>query len=632
MSTSTLARLNVLLTADTGEFQRSMTSAAEKMQEMGDRMVSVGSAMSARVTAPIAAVGAALLAATVKVGNMADALLDLEQQTGLSTVSLQEFRHVATIAGVAQDTVADAAMKLQQRLSGVGEESGKVQDTLDMLGVSVRNTDGSFRAMDDMLPEIIHQLQGMEDITYRNTLATELFGRGAIALAPVLGMTAEEFENARDQAHALGLVMERDALDAANEFREGFDTLQKQFGAVVAEIGLAVLPIMNRLVQIMQRHVIPAARRVAQFIGNVSPPVQLLIAGIAGIIAAIGPLLVIFGTVVKVAGFVAAALAALNPVTIAVVAAIATVVVAGTVLAENWDRIAGFLRGIWDAIQNTFTGAVNRIVGLLTGLKQQATNVVQTMMDAILSVITGIFGRVVDAVTNGVDRVLGLFRNMRREAVGNSIIPDMMDGILAEFREMEQWMPESTEIATDATLDEFDGMFNTVMKHAKKFLGDFGFEWGGLGDMIAKPFESLQKISTDWLNFFKSLGEGISSFWNRIKGFWDKLTRFWEALGRVSQGPALPGQPFQPTFGPGFGRMTAEDMNGSGMAAMGIGSGFGGMVTSLSVENVYIDARGTTDPEGTGQSVASAFIEELDRALGDSSLRESRFDGMMMAT
>ena len=632
----TLARLNILLSADSSEFEAAMQGVASKIEAAGEKMQDVGKTLSKNVTAPITAVGAALLGAAVRVGNMADALLDLEQQTGLSTTTLQEFRHVATVAGVAQDTMANAAMQLTRRLSAFGEESEQLQMVLGGLGVSVRNTDGSFREMDQIIPELIMELQSMEDITERNRIAQELFGRGAVDLAPVLGMTAEAFADARQEAHDLHLVLSKDALDSAEEFRKEFDKVKKQLSAVVAEVGLAVLPVMQSLVQLFQRHVVPALRSVARFINNLSPEFQMVLAAVAAIIAAIGPLLVIFGTLVKAAGLVAGALAAFNPVTIAVVAAIATVVAAGIALQQNWETIATFFGNMLEKVRSEFQAKLNSVRELLATLKTNSLDIVQSMMDAILGVFTGVLNRVKDTVTGAVDSVLGAFRRMSREAVGNSIIPDMLEMIEDQFDDMAEWMPAKTEAATTATTVEFSGMFDDVVNRAKAFVQDLGGDWDKLTDMLKSPFSTLNQITTDWRQFFTSLAQTISSFWNTIKGFWDKLTRFWEALtgAKDALGDGFPGIPAGGGFGGGFGggyrgggffSANPGDMN----VLSNMGSGGGGM--SLEIGTLNIDARGTNDPDATGRSVARAFIEEMDRALGETTLRETRLDGTMVA-
>jgi hypothetical protein len=46
---------------------------------------------------------------------------------------------------------------------------------------------------------------------------------------------------------------------------------------------------------------------------------------------------------------------------------------------------------------------------------------------------------------------------------------------------------------------------------------------------------------------------------------------------------------------------------------------------------INVTVSGSEDPRMAGQSIAQAVMEEIDRRLGENSLRDSRFDGMMMA-
>src|SRR5690625_708609 len=168
----------VRIGSDIKEALSGLNKVGTRAQDLSRSMSRSGRAISRNFTVPLAAAGAAAFAAAVRIGGAADELLGVEEQTGLSPDALQEFRRVATIAGADQDAVADAAGRLSRRLKAIGEESTAVQSTLSRLGVRARDAEGNLRSMDDVLPELIHAFQGMEDITERNSLAVEVFGRG----------------------------------------------------------------------------------------------------------------------------------------------------------------------------------------------------------------------------------------------------------------------------------------------------------------------------------------------------------------------------------------------------------------------------------------------------------------------
>jgi hypothetical protein len=210
--------------------------------------------------AAVTALGASAVALGVRVGDAADELLDLSQMTGLSTDALQEFRRVATIAGVDQDMLAEAAKKMTARFARGAEGSADLRQGLAQLGIASRTASGGVRPMSDVVGEAVEALASMEDVTQRNVLATKLFGRGASELTPILGLGANAIASARAEAHELGLVLDRDALESANQFRQEWQTLRASLSASASEIGITLVPALSLTVTWIQDKVVPAVR------------------------------------------------------------------------------------------------------------------------------------------------------------------------------------------------------------------------------------------------------------------------------------------------------------------------------------------------------------------------------------
>jgi phage-related protein len=403
---STVGQAKFELLGDNLNLSQALSASQEQFEALGKKMESTGKTLSKNVTAPIVAVGAAVMASAVRLGNMADALLDMEAQTGLSTTSLQEFRRVAVIAGVSQDTIANSTMMLTRRLSAFGEESTEVQGALGRLGVEVRNADGSFRDMDDVMPELIRGLSNVENETERASLATAVFGRSAMDLVPVLDLTAEQFDAARQEAHDLGLVLGKDALRSANEFRIGFDTLKQSAGAVANEIGMAAMPVMTRLVGILQDHLVPMVRSVARAFDNLSPPVQMIVTGMLGLAAAIGPVMVGVGKLIPLVTKLFALIAA-NPVGLLVVALGALVI--GFVEAYNRS----------ETFRELLSGLVSVVVGAATAIRDALGGALSFVVGAFQSAFSGIFGFVADMVGRIVNTIGAVLPAGMRDGLKN---------------------------------------------------------------------------------------------------------------------------------------------------------------------------------------------------------------------
>ena len=183
----------------------------------------------------------------VELGNMADRLLDLEQITGISTDRLQEYEQVARVAGVNSETLANAVQGLTQRMARGQTESSPLNLALKQLGINARTASGEMRNGADITEDAIDKLAKMENITERNVLGAMLFTGAWKDLAPVLALGADGIEAARKQAHELGLVMDKEALESANNFRIELETLQRQLKQVGNNIGLFLIPVLNNL-------------------------------------------------------------------------------------------------------------------------------------------------------------------------------------------------------------------------------------------------------------------------------------------------------------------------------------------------------------------------------------------------
>ncbi len=235
----------------------------------------------------------------------------------------------------------------------------------------------------------ITAIAAMKDPVAQNTAGVALFGtqwedvRSQVIIAMAEGVKGlDEFKGATERA--------RKAIEEGNPglaLTESMRTMQ-------AAIGPALLPLSN----ILTNTVAPAIKAIAEGFSNLSPGGQKAVLAIVGIVAAIGPLLVIIGSVIGaftsiagvigpvitaigillsgggIAGLVAAfpvlgtiiggvgtAFAVLTgPIGLAI-AAIAAVIAIGVLLYKNWDTVKEKLSSIWGKISEVAINVWNGI-------------------------------------------------------------------------------------------------------------------------------------------------------------------------------------------------------------------------------------------------------------------------------
>ena len=415
---------------------------------LGQRAGAAGRTLTTRLSVPLFAAAGGALALANRAGEAADELLDMEAQTGISTDTLQEFRHVAGQAGVDQDFFAKAAEEVIKSADQLAKGVGPAAEAFAQLGIETHDAAGEIKSAEALTTEAMEALAAIEDPTRRAALAQDIFRRANQDMLPVLSQGLDVIRDQRDAARDLGAVQSREALEGANAFRMGMEELKTSLGGIVATLGSELGPILNDVVvPIIQDSVVPALRTFAGFIGglmdsfnSLSPPLKNLISGIVGIAAVIGPLLIVGSKMIAMWGAVKAAFIAVkiamlsNPFT-AIALGIAALVV---LVVANWDTIKRVIGtaletikskvgAVWGWIEGKFKGALRIIAGVLqfwpgvgfilnhfNSIRDAATRVVgwiKDRFDDAIEFFKGLPGRIASAVSGMWSGITSSFRD-----------------------------------------------------------------------------------------------------------------------------------------------------------------------------------------------------------------------------
>ncbi|TVR41899.1 MAG: hypothetical protein EA392_00950 [Cryomorphaceae bacterium] len=246
----------VHIDADNRKLKRGLKDSEKEVKGFGGKIDGLGKKLG--MLAGAAAIGAVvkgLFNMAKQLGQTADRLLDLEQITGTSTDALQEWEHVARIAGVNAETYSNAVIGLTQRLARGAEMSAGLRMGIERLGIEMKNQNGTMRSGAEITEEAITKLAEMDDITQRNIAGAQLFSGAWKDLAPILALGADGIEAAKNEARELGLVMDREALEKANAFRVEMEKVSAQFGRFKQDVGMLVIPAILGIVNVLQRAV-----------------------------------------------------------------------------------------------------------------------------------------------------------------------------------------------------------------------------------------------------------------------------------------------------------------------------------------------------------------------------------------
>lgn len=228
-------------------------------------------------------------------------------------------------------------------------------------------------------------------------------------LGAVLGLTGAKADTARGHLNSL-----RDSTGAADKaFQEIDKTTERQFVRLTSELkvtaielGTALLPAVNSLLK-SARPLVDAVAEAVRWFTTLSPPVQTAALAIAGMTAALGPVIFFAGQAVSGFASMAAAITASGGVLVAfsslaaAIPYVAAALVAFLAVWATWefrDQLLGVQ--LYIAAFNVLTSALGFFVDVLKGVAQTAATVgtaIYTFLQKPIDILLIPLGLVVDA-------------------------------------------------------------------------------------------------------------------------------------------------------------------------------------------------------------------------------------------
>lgn len=385
-------------------------TASEKLGKFGEKAKSLADKTK---KASIAAAGLAggLIGTAIKAGKTADDINTLSKTTGLATDTIQKLQYASDLVDVSFDTVSGSLVKLTNNMQSAQSGTGAVSDAFDKLGVSVTDGSGQLRDNEEVFYEVIDALGQIENETERDALAMDIFGKSATDLNPLILDGADSLKQLGEQAEASGLILSQDALDGANQFNDALDTMKATVGTSLltmgADLAETLTPALEKLSEVVAT--------VCEWITSLDGDTLAMIVTIAGIVAAITPVISLIGTITTVIQALIPVITALNAVMLAnpigmVIALIAALIAIFVLLYKNWDKVKeGFSKG-WQAIKDSFSKGWENCKRILSAIGDGIKTVFSGIWNFIKGIINGILSgveTVVNGVIKGINFILG---------------------------------------------------------------------------------------------------------------------------------------------------------------------------------------------------------------------------------
>ena len=339
---------------------------AKQVQTLGDNAVKMGKAVA--VGAGVAVAG--LFGIATKAAESTDRIDKMSAKLGLSISGFQEWDYILGQNGISIDSMQGGLKTLTNMYDDLGKGSKGATESFGRLGLSMDNLKG--KTQEEVFAIVVEKLQGVTNESERAAIANDLLGRSGSELAPLLNAGAEATENLRQRAYDLGLVMGDDAVQAGVVFGDTMDDLKKSFGVVVAQVGVEVMPIFQKLMNWILENMPTIKDVVSKVLNGIADVIKWvsdnaswlvpILAGLLGafiafqVVSAIAGLFTMFAGVLTGAS---SAMAILNLVMLAnpigvVALAIGALIAIGVALWMNWDTVVEKAKGLWTSIKDIF--------------------------------------------------------------------------------------------------------------------------------------------------------------------------------------------------------------------------------------------------------------------------------------
>ena len=187
-------------------------------------------------------------------------------------------------------------------------------EEFERFGIAVFDQEGRFRSLADIVADVEEALVGMSHEQQGATLAALGFTDRSIAATRSLLGSSEAIRGYEEGLrNAAGTTDE-----VANKQLEGltgaWNELTSAVSDVVLEIGTRLEPALLGLASLLNDRLLPAVRTIMDVFNDLPKPIQAAIGILAGLAAALGPGLFVFGTVASSIASITTAAGVLGPV------------------------------------------------------------------------------------------------------------------------------------------------------------------------------------------------------------------------------------------------------------------------------------------------------------------------------
>ena len=302
---------------------------------------------------------------------------------GTMGYSIDEITTSLAVMGNMGIKSSQAGTTLKNAISNMAAPTKNMKAAMDDLGISIVNQDGSMKSWGDVIKNLQGSFKGLTQ-DQQAAYAKQLFGKESMAgMLAIINTSTSDYNALADSIKNSGGAANDAAQTQLNNLNGQLTLLKSALEGAAITIGDKLLPYIKSAVGWVQK--------VTDWFNSLSDAQVSMIMKFAGIAAAIGPAILVFGILVSTVGKVystfgrvTAAIAKAqgvlglitSPAAI-VIAVLAGVAAAAFLIIKNWDKVRPVVMKVKDAF-----------VGVMPTIKQAITNGISAIMPIITTLIS----------------------------------------------------------------------------------------------------------------------------------------------------------------------------------------------------------------------------------------------------
>ena len=470
---------------DGNEAERTISNLSKSSDTLSKKFTSFGTKMSIGVTAPLTA----LATAGVKYNaTMESYLANLTTLLGGNQREAQKL--LDTLKEMANTTPYEATdlVKATQKMMAFGISAEDSLKYLNMLGDIAMGDANKMDSLTLAFSQISASGRAsMEDIN-------QMIDQGFNPLTIIAEKTGESMGDLRDRVSAGGVSFEEIAgafqtatseggtfyqsMDKASQTTNGkISSLKDAFNSALGSMTESLLPFVTEAVN--------GFTKLANWFANLDENGKRVVLILAGIAMAIGPVVSIIGTLIKVGSGIKSlvtiikswnvvtklmtvaqgalnAVMNMNPISLIVIAIVALI----AIIVVLWNKCEWFREGvmtvinaIWGAIQSVgsfIMGVFQKVFNFVSGIFTNLWNVIQTVVNTIVSIFSTAWNTIKSVATTVWNGILGLF------SAGGKIFTGVVEGIAGVFKTIVNAIIKGINRVIRIPFDTINGILNFI--------------------------------------------------------------------------------------------------------------------------------------------------------------------------